>query len=157
MKMTPKSTGQAVRLYMTLLLILFNQGGSASVAAQVQKAGHQHRARADMLTELRSSVSLVRVAPLKEGERENVCTTRNRRFTAYTVSLETERLFIKDNRYKIVYELQGIPLEYRPFSDLKWSSQNSLQFDRWSQPHHGMHYELDIGQKKLVRAYAFPD
>lgn len=109
-----------------------------------------------MLAEIAQQVSFTRVHPPQAAIRENLCKTRDGRFIAYTVNKEAERLIIMDTRNRLVYEVLGIPLEYRPFSDLRWTKSGTLVFDRWSQPHHGVHYELDVRQKRLVAAYAFP-
>jgi hypothetical protein len=109
-----------------------------------------------MLSEIATQVSFMRVSPPQAAIRENLCKTRDGRFIAYTAYLGTERLFVNDTRNRVVYEVRGIPLEYRPFSDLRWTKSGTLVFDRWSQPHHGVHYELDVRQKRLVAAYAFP-
>lgn len=55
------------------------------------------------------------------------------------------------------YELRGLPLPYRPLSALVWLDADHLAFDRWSQPHHGIHYVLDVRQRRLVLAAPFPD
>jgi hypothetical protein len=54
-------------------------------------------------------------------------------------------------------ELRGLPLPYRPLTAVVWLDANHLAFDRWSQPHHGMHYVLDIVRRRLVLAAPFPD
>jgi hypothetical protein len=56
-----------------------------------------------------------------------------------------------------VFEIEGLPLEHRPFSDLVWVENRYLIFDRWSQPHYGMHYVVDALEKKLILATPFPD
>ena len=56
-----------------------------------------------------------------------------------------------------VFEVEGIPLEHRPISDLVWIGDRYLVFDRWSHPHYGMHYVVDVLKKKLILAKPFPD
>jgi hypothetical protein len=56
-----------------------------------------------------------------------------------------------------VFEVEGIPLEHRPISDLVWTDDRYLVFDRWSQPHYGMHYVVDVAKKTLILATPFPD
>jgi len=55
------------------------------------------------------------------------------------------------------YELRGLPLPYRPLSALVWLDSARLAFDRWSQPHYGIHYVLDVSRRRLVLAAPFPD
>ena len=54
-------------------------------------------------------------------------------------------------------ELRGVPLPYRPLSTLVWLNDELLAFDRWSQPHYGIHYVLNVRQRRLVLAAPFPD
>lgn len=56
-----------------------------------------------------------------------------------------------------VFVILGIPFAHRPFSDLVWVQDRYLVFDRWSQPHYGIHYVVDTELRKLVLARPFPD
>ena len=56
-----------------------------------------------------------------------------------------------------VWEVEGLHLEHRPISDLVWIEDRYLVFDRWSNPHYGMHYVVDALKKKLILATPFPD
>lgn len=131
--------------------------GDFSVYLQANNPNHRHQSRVDMLSELASEVSFTRVDASKAAKRESICRSRDKRFIAYTTSEETERLFVNDTRTRTVYEIKGIPLPYRPLSDLHWKDRYRLEFDRWSQPHYGVHYEFEVLRKKLVVAYGFPD
>ena len=88
-------------------------------------------------------------------KKENLITTRNRKYTAFTVS--DTRLMVVDKTTAKIFEIRGLPLDWRPFSDLAWVNNQTLVFDRWSQPHYGVHYEVNVKQKKLIRAVPFPD
>ena len=152
--------GPLVLLAMVFVLSSFLDNIAAALIggtmAQSSAGAHRHPTGADMLAEIAAGVTFVRVDSRKIADRENICRSKGRRYIAFTTSGERERLFITDTRHKIIMEVRGIPLEFRPFSDLRWTTQNRLKFDRWSQPHHGMHYELDVTNKRLVVAYAFP-
>ena len=54
-------------------------------------------------------------------------------------------------------ELRGLPLPYRPLSALVWLDAEHLAFDRWSQPHYGIHYVLNVRLRRLILAAPFPD
>jgi hypothetical protein len=54
-------------------------------------------------------------------------------------------------------EIRGLPFEWRPFSNLTWADDRTLMFDRWSSPHDGMHYALDVVGGRLVAAQSFHD
>jgi hypothetical protein len=56
-----------------------------------------------------------------------------------------------------VFEIEGLPVEYRLYSDLTWVGDRYLVFDRWSQPHYGLHYVVDVVELKLVLVRGFPD
>jgi hypothetical protein len=55
------------------------------------------------------------------------------------------------------YRIDGIPLPNRPFSGVAWASPRYLVFDRWSQPHYGIHYIVDIEALSVVNVAPFPD
>lgn len=55
------------------------------------------------------------------------------------------------------YQLINVPLPYRAVNDIVWIDSTYVVFDRWSQPHHGMHYVVDIRNARLVLAVPFPD
>ena len=88
-------------------------------------------------------------------EKENVVRSLNRNYEAFTVS--GTRLFVADKTTKKVFEIRGLPLEWRPFSNLIWANNRTLMFDRWSQPHYGVHYAVDVRNKRLITAAPFPD
>ena len=108
-------------------------------------------------------VRLVRV-PRPRGERlREVVTNRTASMRAYivekpwTTNSRRDHIQIEYLGSGEVFEIEGIPLEYRPFSDLAWVGDRYLVFDRWSQPHYGIHYVVDVVKKKLILASRFPD
>jgi len=88
-------------------------------------------------------------------KKENLITNRTRTYEAFTV--DRTRLFVAERRTGNVFEIKGLPLEWRPFSDLTWANDHTLMFDRWSQPHYGVHYSVDVKEKRLIAAVPFPD
>ena len=88
-------------------------------------------------------------------KKENPITDRSRKYDAFTVS--GTRLFVAERRSGKIFEIRGLPLEWRPFSDLIWASDQILMFDRWSQPHYGVHYEVNVKSRRLVTSVPFPD
>jgi hypothetical protein len=87
-------------------------------------------------------------------KRENRITDRRQKYEAFTVS--GTRLFVTERRSGKTFEIRGLPLEWRPFSDLIWANDHLLMFDRWSQPHYGVHYAVNVKTRRLVAA-PFPD
>jgi hypothetical protein len=129
---------------------------------------HHHAQHGNLLNDpyITFDVNFVQVEAPDPSLWENITTRDDFQYTAFTADIETQqtigthqtflpKIFVQDTEQDIVYEIQGIPLEYRPFSDLEWSG-DRLIFDRLSQPHYGIHYEVDVEKKKLVVAEAFP-
>jgi hypothetical protein len=67
------------------------------------------------------------------------------------------RIRLEELRGRRGYELRGLPLPYRPLTALVWLDGRLLAFDRWSQPHYGLHYVLDVRARRLLLAVPFPD
>jgi hypothetical protein len=91
-------------------------------------------------------------------ERENVAVNQEKTFQAFSNCDDTAcRIFFESLSTGQTYEIQGLPLPHRPFSDVVWVAENILVFDRWSQPHYGIHYAVDVSEQKLLLASPFPD
>lgn len=88
-------------------------------------------------------------------KKESLIKGRNGRYEAFIVA--DTRLLVADRTTGKVFEIRGLPMEWRPFSDLAWVNNQTLVFDRWSQPHYGVHYQIDVRRKKLIKAVPFPD
>ena len=88
-------------------------------------------------------------------KKENLVTSRNRKYDAFAVS--GTRLFVVERGTERVFEICGLPLEWRPFSNFTWADNQTLMFDRWSQPHYGVHYAVNVKSRKLLIAAPFPD
>src|SRR4030095_8107983 len=88
-------------------------------------------------------------------KKENLITSRNKKYEAFTVS--GTRLFVTERATAKIFEIRGLPLGWRPFSDLVWIDNQTLIFDRWSQPHFGVHYAVNVKNRKLLVATPFPD
>lgn len=98
-------------------------------------------------------------------ERENTTESPGGTFRAFTVCDPTfcssenccqGRILIEDTQTSQVYEIQGLPLRWRPFSDLVWITDDILVFDRWSNPDYGIHYAVNVRDKQLLLASPFP-
>ena len=120
-----------------------------------------------VMEEIRATFRLVLVSPDVAVQKENPCATcysvvnpdkTLRAFTTYVPGVnQSDRIFIEEMQAKKIFEIQGLPLPYRPFSDLVWINNHILVFDRWSQPHYGIHYAVDFSTKTLLVAAPFPD
>jgi hypothetical protein len=67
-----------------------------------------------------------------------------------------ERLVVEDLGSGKTYEIAGLSPRPRDFSSLVWLGQ-VLVFDKWSQPHYGLHYAVDVQNGTLLLAAPFPD
>lgn len=83
-------------------------------------------------------------------KRENVSLNFNNTFSAFTSST-SERIFFEDLVTHERFEIQGLPLSSRPFSNLIWND-TALTFDRWSQANFGIRYTVDVAAKELISA-----
>ena len=123
--------------------------------SQAPKA-HRHLGEMrSMLKEIEPDFSFAEVTLEKDAPRENAVKNKNRTFEAFTV--DKTRIFVKDLKSAKIFELKGLPSEWRFFADLNWSNNQTLMFDRWVQPHYGNHYAFNVAKKKLVEAVPFPD
>ena len=96
------------------------------------------------------------VAP--DLERENETSSQSKTLIAFSVCDEQAcKIFFEDIEADQIYEIQGLPLPHRPFSGLVWITDNILVFDRWSQPHYGVHYVVDVNERNLLLASPITD
>ena len=123
--------------------------------AQTAKA-HRHSAKTESMTaEIRKEFSIVETTLEKDAEIGNAVKNKARTFEAFTVG--GARIFYKNLKTGKIFEIKGLPSEWRDFSDLAWSNNQTLMFDRWVQPHYGNHYAVNVVQKRLTEAAGFPD
>ncbi|HVQ38720.1 MAG TPA: hypothetical protein VMS31_14375 [Pyrinomonadaceae bacterium] len=95
-------------------------------------------------------------ASLEAGiKKEDLQTDRSRKYDAFTS--DGTRLFVTERGQGRTFEIRGLPLEWRPFSNLTWANNQTLMFDRWSQPHYGVHYSVNVKSRTLIAAAPFPD
>jgi hypothetical protein len=99
--------------------------------------------------------SMVETSLAAGTKRENLIKSRKREYEAFTVN--GTRIFVAELRTGKLSEILGLPLGWRPFSDLAWADGRTLMFDRWSQPNYGVHYAVDVVSRRLLAAVPFPD
>jgi len=145
-------------------------GNVASTVATPTLSDPHHHAVDVNQTELDpqsiASVEIIEVSVDSNLETENIAVNQDGTYRAFTICDPTlcqdenccqERILIENLQTGHIYEIQGLPLPWRPFSDLVWATNDILVFDRWSQPHYGIHYAVDIRQRELILASPFPD
>ena len=156
---------QKKSLILCAALLLGSQSGEAastvSAAAQAPRDAHRHLRLGDVSEQVMPDVEIAEVTLDKGVSKENLARSRDGRYEAFT-SYHPDRspnfrIYFVERVTGKVYEVRGLPLPHRPFSDLAWVNNRMLAFDRWSQPHYGIHYAVNVRGKKLVKASAFPD
>ncbi len=150
-KLTMKAYRNQIIVFVFALLCLLPICSSA----QIPKV-HRHPGRMEsMLKEVGPEFSISEITLEKNVEIENRVTNKTRTLEAFTVS--GTRIFIKDLKSRKIFELKGLPFEWRDFSDLVWSDNQTLMFDRWVEPHYGNHYAVNFVKRKLMDVAPFPD
>ena len=109
--------------------------------------------------DLAPNVNVVEIDPPSSMKREQL--TRSGDATAYVVARsdpnDPQIEYVYFDRNSKTYRIEGVPLGHRPISDVVWASPRYLVFDRWSQPHYGVHYVVDTEQLCVVHICPFPD
>lgn len=97
------------------------------------------------------------VAMAPDVIRENITVNHSETYRVFTTHETAFSIFVEDIKEGTIMEIQGFPSLWRPFSDFFWLTDDILVFDRWSSPHYGIHYVVDVRERKLIAAAAFPD
>jgi hypothetical protein len=142
-------------ILVSALIVLLGFCNEASSQSSQSSQAHRHIGIGKTASVDIPEFAMVETSLEAGVKKENLKTSRNRRCAAFTVS--DTRLLVSERTTGKVFEIRGLPMEWRPFSDLAWIDNQTLIFDRWSQPHYGVHYEVDVKRKKLIRAVPFPD
>lgn len=62
-------------------------------------------------------------------------------------------IVVHDTKNDKFYKIQGFDdFNWRPFSEIKWTSADVLQFEQWVNPHNGGRYSVNVKTGKLVAA-----
>jgi hypothetical protein len=102
---------------------------------------------------------MVKVSIPPDLVRDNITVNSIRTFGAFTIcdpelcqdgDCCQDRIFIENIHTSQIYEIQGLPLRWRPFSNLAWVTDHILTVDRWSQPHYGIRYTIDVVEMKII-------
>jgi mannosyltransferase len=113
--------------------------------------------QAGSIPDVLSGFRMAEVLPDINWKKENVVDNAAKTWRAFTIASDAFHLFVEDLGAGKTYEIQGLPLPYRPFSELVWATDEMLMVDRWSQPHYGIHYVINAPAHQLLMAAPFPD
>jgi hypothetical protein len=154
-----------VRLSLWLIILIFLQAGQPVQAcdenAEPDLDPHHHSVDVtDSSQSLEISDFAIATIEIDSAlQRESMIENASGTWQAFIIPNEQghQRLYVEDLTNHIIYEIQGIPLPWRNFTDLVWVSDDILVFDQWSQPHHGVHYAVNIREQVLLIAAPFSD
>jgi hypothetical protein len=134
-------------------------GGDSPIAIATLADPHEHVVRLASDPTLAPEVEIVASEPPPGRARENEATSPNGKWRAFTTALlaPPDRIFFEAAVGGAVFEIRGLPMSHRPFSALAWLDDRHLVFDRWSQPHYGVHYVIDVEERRVVELCPFPD
>lgn len=91
------------------------------------------------------------------GERESSTVNQEMTFQAFFACDQGCRVLVEELATGQTHELQAPSFApWRPSSDPVWVTNDILVFDQWMQPHHGVHYAVDVRARKLILASPFP-
>lgn len=114
--------------------------------------------------DLFAEVAIVEVSSLQNQERDNITVNQAQTYQAFTICEPLfeaegcqEKIFIEEMTTGKYYQIEGIPMSWRPFTNLIWTDEKILEFDRWSTPHYRLHYTVDMTEKKLVDVSEFEE
>ena len=109
-------------------------------------------------TDLAPEVKMIPLEGTPVDIRDSVVSPNGRWFAfVFSVKDEWARVGFQEIRSGKRYQLINVPLAYRPINDIIWIDSILVTFDRWSQPHYGTHYVVDVQNTRLVLATPFPD
>lgn len=158
-------------LCLSVVLMLCLQVGAflesnRAIAQEDSSDPHRHINPSESMLQDFVDVLICELWPEKSWKRENVTTNKEKTYTAFTVCHPLpppdqdscqEQIYFEEKKTGKVYEVNGLLMPHRPFSDLAWASDDTLLFDRWSQPHYGFHYAVNVKALRLVAAHSFTD
>jgi len=68
-----------------------------------------------------------------------------------------EQIYFQELKTKKICQITGIMNEHRPFSDLMFILPTILVFNKYSNPHHGIEYEINLAERKVIHAKIISD
>jgi hypothetical protein len=84
---------------------------------------------------------------------------RNEKFIVWVVSDKNnqEQIYFQDLKTNKICQIAGIINEHRLFSDMMFILPTILVFNRYSNPHHGIEYEINLAERKVIHAKIISD
>ncbi|MEP6787487.1 MAG: hypothetical protein ABJB40_03590 [Acidobacteriota bacterium] len=107
----------------------------------------------------------LKIEPVPGLERSSLVTNRAKTRKAYVLCVPATKgtgkcdslVFVKDLVTQTIYLISGEPggfERYRPVDSLKWMTNDVLSFERWTGPHFGHRFVVNIKLKKQTNAFS---
>lgn len=115
---------------------------------------------ADLLKEMQTQITVVESKKdWKQFNRQRPIVNRNGTGSAYIAQFAIEPnskalidvIIVHDTASDKFYEIRGFDFP-RPFDELKWTSNDVLEFEQWVNPHNGGRYAVNLKTGKVVSA-----
>lgn len=110
----------------------------------------------------------LKIEPVPGETRTSLVSNKAKTRTAYVLCVPVTNnpkqcdslVFVKDVVNQTVYAITGEPggfERYRLVNDLKWVNKDVLSFERWTGPHFGHRYVVNMKSKKQTGAFIVTD
>ena len=150
------------RIIFTAAVTAFLFVGSA-LAQKIRAVSAPELAGVLRITQTTPDPSL-KVEAVTGFDRTSLVTNRAKTRKAYVLCVPVKKgtdgcnslVFVTDVATKTVYVITGEPDKserYRPVDDLKWLTNDTFSYERWTGPHFGHRYVFNIKTKKQTAAY----
>lgn len=131
-------------------------------AQKVQQANDniEYAPDADLLKEMQAQITIVESKKdWKQINRQSPTVNKPGSRSAYVAQFAIEEnnealidvIVVYEKSSDKFYEIRGFDFP-RPFEELKWTSNDILDFEQWVNPHNGGRYAVNVKTGKIVRA-----
>jgi len=128
----------------------------AQSAQPASAPGHDHRCNDGPVDAAELRAFSMRPVTFSHPRTEDGVVSPGTRYRAFASATgQRFRLIVHDRKTHGWREVRGLPFAWRPFTGLAWRDGRTLVFDRWSSPHVGVHYSVDVARGALVSASLF--
>jgi hypothetical protein len=139
-----------------VLVVADVRAGAQTSGAQAARAHHHPPvSRRLAIDDSVPEFAMVAMKAPPRAKRGQLVVAPGERYEAFVVA--DTQLVVMDRRRRRAWSIRGIPLEWRDFTALSWVDGRTLTFDRWANPHAGMHYVVDVAARRLTGAMSFHD
>ena len=150
-------------LFIALIVIV----SSTSIEAQVTATSDRSSAKILKLWKTDPDPTLKIETVTGYPDKTTLVTNPARTFKAFVLCVPSGseegcfmRVYVTETKTGNTYEINGEPIEVevmRPVDDLKWLDNDRLSYERWTNPHFGRRYVMNVRTRKQVGAWSLTD